>query len=65
MGAVATKVFQFDDFTLDVMRRFLRRGEREIELRPKSLDVLCCLVENAGRLVPKDESSQRSGQMSS
>jgi DNA-binding winged helix-turn-helix (wHTH) protein len=32
---------------------------REIELRPKSFSVLCHLVENAGRLVPKEELSDQ------
>jgi adenylate cyclase len=30
-------------------------ADREIELRPKSFEVLRCLVENSGRLVTKDE----------
>jgi DNA-binding winged helix-turn-helix (wHTH) protein len=45
------RAFKFEGFTLD-----LRRGaDGEIELRPKSFEVLRYLVENAGRLVPKDE----------
>jgi adenylate cyclase len=55
MDAVDHKVFEFEGFTLDVMRRLLRTGNRDIKLRPKSFDVLCNLVENAGRLVAKDE----------
>src|SRR5262245_40803269 len=55
MDVPAPKVFRFEDFTLDAMGRFLRREDRIVELRPKSFDVLCCLVENAGRLVTKDE----------
>jgi predicted ATPase/DNA-binding winged helix-turn-helix (wHTH) protein len=51
-SAVATR---FGQFTLDLRSGFLRHGEREIELRPKSFEVLCYLVENAGRLVPKEE----------
>lgn len=49
------KIFCFREFTLDLRRGCLRTGEREIELRPKSFEVLRYLVENAGRLVPKDE----------
>ena len=48
-------VFQFNGYVLDVARGCLRTGDREIELRPKSFEVLRCLVENAGRLVTKDE----------
>jgi DNA-binding winged helix-turn-helix (wHTH) protein len=33
----------------------LRKADREIDLRPKSFEVLRYLVENAGRLVSKDE----------
>jgi TolB-like protein/DNA-binding winged helix-turn-helix (wHTH) protein len=48
-------VFQFLGYTLDVSRGCLRADDREIEVRPKSFDVLRYLVENAGRLIPKDE----------
>jgi DNA-binding winged helix-turn-helix (wHTH) protein len=47
--------FSFDRFTLDLRRGCLRGPDGEIELRPKSFEVLRYLVENAGRLVPKDE----------
>jgi TolB-like protein/tetratricopeptide (TPR) repeat protein len=49
------KVFRFEGYTLDVTRGCLSNADREIDLRPKSFDVLCYLVENAGRLVSKDE----------
>ena len=52
---IAHRVFRFEGFTLDMLRRVVRNGEREIELRPKSFDVLCCLVERAGQLVTKEE----------
>jgi TolB-like protein/tetratricopeptide (TPR) repeat protein len=55
MQAVGEKSYCFEDFTLDLRRGALRRGECEIDLRPKSFEVLRYLVENAGRLVPKDE----------
>jgi adenylate cyclase len=48
-------VFQFNGYVLDVARGCLRTGDREIGLRPKSFEVLCCLVENADRLVTKDK----------
>jgi adenylate cyclase len=51
----AEKAFCFEGYTLDLRRGCLRAGDREIELRPKSFEVLRYLVENAGRLVPKDE----------
>src|SRR5215813_13542500 len=50
-----TKTFQFVGHTLDVARSSLRAADREIQLRPKSFEVLLYLVENADRLVPKEE----------
>ena len=55
MQAVSRQVFCFEGFTLDLRRGCLRSDDREIELRPKSFEVLRYLVEHAGRLVPKDE----------
>ena len=46
---------EFEGFTLDHRRGCLRAGDREIELRPKGLTLLRYLVENAGRLVSKEE----------
>src|SRR5262244_3772328 len=51
----APKMFQFEGFTLDVARRSLRAADRTVALRPKSFEVLRYLVENADRLVTKDE----------
>jgi TolB-like protein len=50
-----TKVFEFAGHSLDVARSTLQAADREIELRPKSLEVLRYLVENSDRLVTKDE----------
>jgi class 3 adenylate cyclase/pimeloyl-ACP methyl ester carboxylesterase len=55
MQSVGEEVLYFAGFTLDLRRGCVRAGDREIELRPKSFAVLKYLVENAGRLVPKDE----------
>src|SRR5277367_3634215 len=49
------KVFCFHEYTLDLRRGCLCRGDHEIELRPKSFALLRYLVENAGRLASKDE----------
>ena len=48
-------IFQFGDYTLDIAQGCLRTADREVDLRPKSFEVLRCLVENVGRLVTKDE----------
>jgi class 3 adenylate cyclase/predicted ATPase len=55
MSRVADKVFRFDQYALDLRRGCLRNEGGEVELRPKSFEVLRYLVENAGRLVSKDE----------
>src|SRR6516162_2299818 len=49
------KMFQFEGYTLDVARSSLRTADRDIQLRPKSFEVLRYLVENADRLVTKEE----------
>ena len=54
-STVAPEVFQFEGFSLDLTRGCLRAGDRPIELRPKSFDVLRHLLKNPGRLVSKDE----------
>jgi class 3 adenylate cyclase/predicted ATPase len=55
MPEVGREAFFFEGYTLDLRRGCLRTADREIELRPKSFAVLRYLVENAGRLVSKDE----------
>jgi TolB-like protein/DNA-binding winged helix-turn-helix (wHTH) protein len=48
-------MFQFEGYTLDVARSSLRTADRDVQLRPKAFEVLRYLVENADRLVAKDE----------
>jgi adenylate cyclase len=55
MHTLAHTVFQFDGHALDVTRGCLLKGGREVELRPKVFEVLRYLVENADRLVSKDD----------
>ena len=55
MQALSPKSYWFEAYTLDLRRGCLRKVDREINLRPKSFEVLRYLVENAGRLVSKDE----------
>ena len=47
--------FSFNEFTLDLTRGCLLRGNEEIKLRPKSFETLKHLVENSGRLISKTE----------
>jgi TolB-like protein/Flp pilus assembly protein TadD len=55
MRAAGEKAFFFEGYTLDMRRGSVCAGDRDLALRPKSFNVLCYLVANAGRLIPKDE----------
>src|SRR5712691_10048934 len=55
MGQARGGVFAFEGYTLDLTRGCVRNTNGEIELRPKSFELLSYLVANAGRLIPKDE----------
>ena len=46
---------RFQSFTLDLQRLCLRGPAGEVDLRPKSFEVLRYLAEHAGRVVPKEE----------
>ncbi len=46
--------YRFGDFILEGVARRLWRGEQEVLLTPKALDVLICLVERAGEVVERD-----------
>ncbi len=52
------RILWFAGFALDRDSALLRRGEQVIPLRNKAFEVLRHLVENAGRLVVKDEFMQ-------
>src|SRR2546423_5441986 len=51
-------LYCFADFTLDPLVGTIRRGENEIELRSKSVEVLAYIVERHGRLVTREELMQ-------
>src|SRR5207253_7252269 len=55
MQKLSHQTYFFDEFTLDLTRGCLLRGEEEIKLRPKSFELLKYLVENNRRLISKDE----------
>jgi pimeloyl-ACP methyl ester carboxylesterase/DNA-binding winged helix-turn-helix (wHTH) protein len=55
MPVVSPDVVRFDAYSLDLQRCSLRRGEEQIELRPKAFDVLRYLVANWGRVISKQE----------
>ena len=54
-GTAVQGAYQFGPFHLDVRERRLSRGDDVIPLRLKVFDTLLVLVENAGRLVTKQE----------
>ena len=47
--------YEFHSFRLDLKKRRLMRGDKIISLTPKEFEVLFLLIENAGRVVEKDE----------
>ena len=51
----ARPIYRFDRFAFNLDRGCLQDGPADVELRPKSFEVLRQLVENAGRLLSKDE----------
>ena len=56
MTAEKTAYYQFDGYRLDISGRVLHGPQNEvIDLTPKAIEILCALVENAGRVVSKEE----------
>src|SRR5215475_4503208 len=55
MDHIVHRVLRFDRFALDLARGCLRAGDQEIDVRPKTFEVLRYLAENARRLVSKQE----------
>jgi TolB-like protein/DNA-binding winged helix-turn-helix (wHTH) protein/Tfp pilus assembly protein PilF len=53
--SMSPRCYSFGEFTLDLERGALRHRGVDIELRPKSFEVLRVLVERHGRLVTKQE----------
>jgi predicted ATPase/DNA-binding winged helix-turn-helix (wHTH) protein len=51
----STSTYHFGEFTLDVARGCVLKGEKEIKLRPKVYETLKYLVEHPGRLIGKQE----------
>jgi DNA-binding winged helix-turn-helix (wHTH) protein/pimeloyl-ACP methyl ester carboxylesterase len=55
---MAVPIYQFGPYRLEVSERRLLRSGVAIPLRTKVFDTLCVLVENAGRLLTKEELMQ-------
>jgi TolB-like protein/DNA-binding winged helix-turn-helix (wHTH) protein len=55
MSSLTSTLYEFGEFRLDAQGRVLRRGGIAVPLTPKAFDVLLLLIQNAGRIVTKDE----------
>src|SRR6476620_1350023 len=51
--------YEFADFRLDVSQKVLRRGDETLGITQKVFDTLEFFLENAGRLLEKDELMQK------
>src|SRR5579864_1457134 len=59
MPVSADKIYEFGEWRLDPAEHLLRRNGSAVPLGPKLFDTLLVLVENAGRLVSKEEFMKR------
>lgn len=55
IGDSGRLVYLFEEYRLDVQRRMLYRGEREVALPPKAIETLIALVELRGEIVSKND----------
>lgn len=54
-SAADSAMYLFDRFILDLRRGRLLADGSEVDLRPKSFQLLCYLLDNPGRLISKEE----------
>jgi len=55
MPRLTNHLYRFGEFSLDAQGRVLKRAGTTTPLTPKAFDTLLVLVQNAGRIVSKDE----------
>jgi TolB-like protein/DNA-binding winged helix-turn-helix (wHTH) protein/Tfp pilus assembly protein PilF len=55
MPSLTHHLYRFGEFTLDTQSRLLKRAGAAAPLTPKAFDTLLLLVQNAGRIVTRDE----------
>src|SRR5688500_1701661 len=55
MAQRVKKIYEFDEFRLDISERLLLRQNEPISLPEKAFEILRLLIENAGHLVEKHE----------
>jgi TolB-like protein/DNA-binding winged helix-turn-helix (wHTH) protein/Flp pilus assembly protein TadD len=58
MSSLTSNLYKFGEFSLDAQSRVLRRNGTTVPLTPKAFDVLLLLIQNAGKIVTKDELMQ-------
>src|SRR5687767_7749243 len=54
MYAANGKIYEFDDFRLDVCERQLLKNKTPVAIPPKAFDLLVALVEKNGNLVERE-----------
>ena len=59
MPLKTNQFYEFEDFRLDLSEKVLLRDGKPVPLTPKVFDTLKFLIENAGRLLEKDELMQQ------
>jgi DNA-binding winged helix-turn-helix (wHTH) protein len=59
MATSTRRVYEFNGYRLEPAERFLLRDGKRVALTPKVFDTLVFLVENADRLITKDEFMKR------
>ena len=55
MPAAVQKIYRFDNFTIDPVRRKLERDQHRVQLPAKAFDLLVVMLENNGRLIEREE----------
>src|ERR1044072_1282755 len=55
MSEQTSESYEFGRFRVKSDERALRRGEELVSLTPKAFEILLALLENDGRIVPKDD----------
>src|SRR5688500_18777292 len=55
MQSLSPRIYRFNDFELDALKRQLLRRGQPVTLQPKAFDLLLVLVENGERLMTRDE----------
>ncbi|MCA1817404.1 MAG: winged helix-turn-helix domain-containing protein [Acidobacteria bacterium] len=59
MSLLINHFYRFGEFTLDTDQKVLLRAGKPVSLTPKVFDMLLVLVENAGRIVSKEDLMRR------